>query len=139
MQDIAEHVDKRKEQIKDLKERTVQAKSDKVELYRDISTFECNYSARNRREIFFLIEDLTEKIDTQMEEIHQASTKEEGIRSWLTQEQLSDIHRDFCSVRALQRDGYKRHEGNNWCLVEEGMEEQRAKAIVAGFGHAMTL
>ena len=69
MHDIAEHVEMRKEQIKDLKERTMQAKSDKVELYRDISTFEYNYSARNRREIFYLIEDLTEKIGTQTDEI----------------------------------------------------------------------
>ena len=88
MNDIADHILRRKEQIKDLKERTVQAKSDKVELYRDISTFECNYSNRNKREIFFLVEDLTEKINNQLDLIVEASTAEEGIRSWLSLDQI---------------------------------------------------
>ena len=103
MQDISDHIENRKAQIKDLKERTIQAKSDKVELYRDISTFECNYAGLNKREIFKNIDDLTEKIVTQKEALAEATKQEPGMRSWLTQEQQTDIFETMKEVRRIQR------------------------------------
>ena len=48
IQDTIEHIANRKAQTKDYGEREVKAKSDWMELFRDMATFELNYSHLNK-------------------------------------------------------------------------------------------
>ena len=57
-----EYIIKTKATIEEVEEKTTLAKRDKMELFRDLSTFEYNFSKRNKKEMFLRIKDLNGRI-----------------------------------------------------------------------------
>ena len=77
-----EYIIQTKAIIDEVEERTGSAKRDKMELFRDLATFEDNFAKRNKKEMFGRIRDLKVRICDKNVEF-QALTTCEGIRGWL--------------------------------------------------------
>ena len=58
------------------------AKRDKMELFRDLSTFERNFSKRSNKELFMRIKDLKQRI-RDLQDDFKARTIFEGMIGWL--------------------------------------------------------
>ena len=86
----SEEILKTKVLTSDLLIKTQGALKDKQELYRDLATFEFNYSKKNKREFFLRLEDMHGRIE-QLREVLAAMDPEEVESGWLSESQLDEM------------------------------------------------
>ena len=59
-----------------------------MELYRDLSTFEFNFSRRNKREMFMRIKDMKIRLVNLHELCEPKGSKGEQVSGWLNEQQV---------------------------------------------------
>lgn len=99
LKDLDEFMEKRKVQTSDYLQKREDGKCHKLELYRDLATFEFNFSKRNNKAAFTLIDSMTERIDEFKRDLDSLNKKSgEGAKSWLTEKQASELSHEFTLI-----------------------------------------
>ena len=121
MKAIGEYVVKTKEHIEETEEKTQFAKRDKMELFRDLSTFEFNFSKRNNKEMFCRIKDIKVRIQVLHDEFKER-TLFEGLIGWLDENQIASMKELFDKFQRLKLSEQKRARMmmSRFLLTEEG-------------------
>ena len=112
---------KLKVQTADFIERTQNGQRDKQELYRDLSTYELNFSKRNNREVFTTIDLMRGRIEKFESDLGAVTPADNATFGWLNEQQVEmladDLQRITVIVEAqLQRKAEAR---NNFSLVDD--------------------
>ena len=100
MDTCANQIVKTKELIQEFKEKTEFAKRDRQELYRDLATFEFNFSKCEQRRMFAQIDHMMQSIKEQQTEYDKLS-KNDHIRGWVMPDQLTDLKFVFDKVNTM--------------------------------------
>lgn len=101
LKDLEEFIKKRKVQVVDYLQKAEDGKRDKLELFRDLATYEFNFSKLSKNKTFTVIDSLTDRIEDF--KACQASLIESsgGINGWLSPSQVDDLSYDAQLIRII--------------------------------------
>ena len=140
VEDLTNFIHKKREQISDANEKEKSAQRDRHELYRDLATFEFNFSKRNNREMFQRVDNMTQviyDIKSKVSAIHSNTS----LRGWLEENEIHDLAQAFQSIIEIQEaEKLLQNQAGKYALYSSEVLDEVlfAKRVYADFQRAFT-